>query len=374
MNHALLKALLLPALALGTLSLASDLEVFGLVRTRDQADHTLSKSYDFKVMRDGSVRRSWKLNDSRLSMDFDAGSNRLICIVVDYDKPVKSSAAARDAMELTGATIKKWQKLSSRKAKQFGLKNVRACKLRNGSYVFREGASGGRCRRLVIYTARPNRDRFELEEFTGLRRTALGTAGGSADLSFLVSDEEARRARPADPRLAVRREPTPSPGSGDAAAASPAGAEEVDLASTEEEGWLADEDVEEADGDAAAGGGDWLARMDEWATPLYEPLRLASLSPALRVAVVYGTPLVVLVLLMMLVARIRRTRLKRRLERMGQQLRDQNTAKPRETAAPSANGDARPSAPTSETAPKADATAASKEPKSDDSPQQGSSK
>lgn len=302
------------ALALGAFAFGGELETFGLVSTRTQADHTLSKSYETKVMRDGSVRRSWHLKNRDVVMDFNAGSDRLICLVVDYKRPVAFDLASRDAMELTGATIRKWQKLAARKARQFGLKNAAACKLRNGSYIFLERVSGNRCTRLVIYAQKPAHNRFELEEFTGLRKTAMGTAGGSVDLSYLVNDEADRQARPADPRLAVRERSKMSEGAQVAAGA--AATDQVDAFDGEDEDWIDAVGTEDQAADAA-----WYAQLDEWAAPVCKALHLDSLSPALRVAIVYASPLVILLLVLMLVGRIRRAASNRRIRQQGEELR-----------------------------------------------------
>lgn len=318
MNQVLFKALP-AALALGAFALGGELETFGLVSTRTQADNTLSKSYETKVMRDGSVRRSWHLKNRDVSLDFNAGSDRLICLVVDYKRPVSFELAARDAMELTGATIRKWQKLAARKARQFGLKNAAACKLRNGSYIFLERVSGNRCKRLVIYAQKPAHDRFELEEFTGLRKTAMGTAGGSVDLSYLVHDEADRQARPADPRLAVRERSKPA--SGAQAASGAAGTDQVDVFEGEDADW-----IDAVGTESRAPSAEWYAELDEWAAPVSEALHLGSLSPALRVAIVYASPLVLLLPVLMLVGRIRRAARDRRIRQQGEELRRRGAA------------------------------------------------
>ena len=69
--------------------------------TRTSADENLSKDYAYRVLSDLSVRRIWNLDDNRkLTIDFDPRKDSLICIVVDYRKPVSLEEADRDAADI----------------------------------------------------------------------------------------------------------------------------------------------------------------------------------------------------------------------------------------------------------------------------------
>ena len=86
--------------------------------TRTAADENLTKDYAYRVLSDLSVRRIWNLDDNRkLTIDFDPRKDSLICIVVDYRKPVTLEEADRDAADIGKFENASWRKFDKNKRK-----------------------------------------------------------------------------------------------------------------------------------------------------------------------------------------------------------------------------------------------------------------
>lgn len=165
--------------------------------TRTEADNTLDGDYTYKVLEDGSVRRTWKLADGKtLLLDFDTANDRLICASLLYDAPVPTEVATADAGILGRISDFKWGKLNDAKVEPFGFKHAYSCKLEGGGYIFREEAEKGKNVRVTLYASTPSKNRKKLEEASlGPRKTAMGSSSGASNVAGIIRDEAARHAR-----------------------------------------------------------------------------------------------------------------------------------------------------------------------------------
>lgn len=165
--------------------------------TRSEADKTLDGDYTYKVLEDGSVRRTWKLADGKtLLLDFDTANDRLICASLLYDAPVSTEIATTDAGILGRISDFKWGKLNDAKVEPFGFKHAYSCKLEGGGYIFREESEKGKNVRVTLYASTPSKNRKKLEEASlGPRKTAMGSSSGASNVAGIIRDEAARHAR-----------------------------------------------------------------------------------------------------------------------------------------------------------------------------------
>ena len=161
--------------------------------TRTAADENLTKDYAYRVLSDMSVRRIWNLDDNRkLTIDFDPRKDSLICIVVDYRKPVTLEEADKDAADIGKFEEASWRKFSSDKAAKYFMGRSRAMKFSQG-YMFQELNGANKCARLTFYTKQPKENRRHLSEgSTASGATALGNSGGGNAVKQLLDDEEKR--------------------------------------------------------------------------------------------------------------------------------------------------------------------------------------
>lgn len=161
--------------------------------TRTSADENLTKNYAYRVLSDLSVRRIWNLDSNRkLSIDFDAKKGNLICIIVDYRKPVTLEEADKDAADIGKFEEAKWKKFPTEKAAKYFMGRSRAMKFKQG-YMFQELTGANKCMRLTFYTDVPKENRRLISEGeVTSTKSAMGSSGGSSAVQTLLDDEEKR--------------------------------------------------------------------------------------------------------------------------------------------------------------------------------------
>lgn len=185
--------------------------------TRSSADENLTKDYAYRVLSDMSIRRIWNLDQNRkLSIDFDAKTGDLICIAVDYRKPVELEEADKDAADIGKFEEAKWRKFAADKAAKYFMTRARAMKFDEG-YMFQELSAANKCMRLTFYTKIPKENRRLITEGDANGgTTALGSSVSGTAVKGLLEDEEKRlyTANKTDkvaatPKVVKKAEPAP---------------------------------------------------------------------------------------------------------------------------------------------------------------------
>lgn len=175
---------------------ALELSDLRLPLTRTEAD-SFTKDYDYVVLSDHSIRRTWRVAGRKIAIDFDNKTDSAICITVTYVEPVPRKEGLADAKILAGDKVDKpkWNQVKSEAAAKFGMKHAEALKLNDGSYLFREVADDKKKRftRLSLYAKMPKEDRATLAvlDATG-GKTALGSSTVGTAVKELYEDEAAR--------------------------------------------------------------------------------------------------------------------------------------------------------------------------------------
>ena len=177
--------------------------------TREYADKNFSKDYEYVILDDNTLRRTWQADGYTLMLDFDIRSSKLICLYVDYSPAMEKKTAMLHAEQLSEGRDEgvKWIKTKEASARKVGMKDARLCRLTDGSFLFWESAgASGACERLSWFAEAPRKDRLTLKEadrYAG--RTAMGVSGSAGGVEALIRDEDHRRGRASTPR------PTPPP-------------------------------------------------------------------------------------------------------------------------------------------------------------------
>lgn len=187
-------------------SFALELSDLHLPMTRDEADTTLSKDYESTLLRDGSVRRTWKLDNRTVFVDFNSASNEGILIAVIYDKPVSLKVGQADAKALAAGKLEKKPKWSPPKDKEarikvrevYGLEGAMRTVLSDKTKLFYEtGKEKGTIVRVSLFLRSPSTNRWVLQEIPrDAERTALGNQMTPQHIKEMYADEERRRAIP----------------------------------------------------------------------------------------------------------------------------------------------------------------------------------
>ncbi len=186
---ALAACCLLPAAAL-------ELQDLRLPLTRTEADRALSRDYQFRVLEDMTVRRSWALPNRTVSVDFSPKEgDKALLIFVTYTRPVTPAECGEDAAKLLGMEPSRWQPVNEKRALRLGMEAAEGFKLAGDRYCFRELDEQGNVQRLVYYAGMPSRVvRWELaDDAREEGKTALGHRAVRGSSDFLWKDEERRR-------------------------------------------------------------------------------------------------------------------------------------------------------------------------------------
>ncbi len=177
--------------------------------TREYADKKFSKDYEYVILEDNTLRRTWQADGYTLILDFDIRSSKLICLYVDYSPAMEKKTAMLHAEQLCDGRDEgvKWIKTKEASARKVGMKDARLRRLTDGSFLFWESAgASGACERLSWFAEAPRKDRLTLKEadrYAG--RTAMGVSGSAGGVEALIRDEDYRRGRASTPR------PKPTP-------------------------------------------------------------------------------------------------------------------------------------------------------------------
>lgn len=190
------RTILTTILGLCSLVQAIELAELRLPMTRDEADN-LSKDYDYEVLSDLSVRRTWRVDGRRISIDFDSKNDQAVSIIVSYVEPIARKMGLEDAKILAGDKVDKpkWKTLKKEAAEKFGMENAEALQLSDGSYLFREVTADKKKRftRLSLFAQMPKENRFELTVLDASGgKTALGSATVGSGIKELYADEARR--------------------------------------------------------------------------------------------------------------------------------------------------------------------------------------
>ena len=191
---ALSRYALMFSLAVAPFAGAVQLSDLSTTMTRRDADANLTKDYAYRVLSDLTVRRIWNLDENRkLTVDFDPRTDGLVCIMVDYRKPVTSAEGTQDLLALAHADKAAWNKLTDKQAEKYGVRNAKAMKV-GEAYVFMECNSAGKCIRVSAFTSKPTASRVHLTDvsMTDIGKTALGSNNSGSAGRALLQDEERR--------------------------------------------------------------------------------------------------------------------------------------------------------------------------------------
>lgn len=208
------------ALALGSSAAALEVSELTPTMTRGYADKHFSKDYNYRILEDNTVRRTWTADGRSIIIDFDIRTEKTVSIFIVYEPAAGKREALADVKVLTegrrdGAN---WFKPKKDAAEKVGLKKSRLMRLADKSLLFWETSGKEECSRLCWFATAPTINRMTLgdaNEFSG--RTALGSSGMTGASKQLRADEE-RRMRiepvPVESAVAVAK-PAPRP-AGDA--------------------------------------------------------------------------------------------------------------------------------------------------------------
>lgn len=204
---------------------------------RPEADDLLSKDYNFRVLNDMSVRRTWESEDNRqLIMDFETKKDRLLSIMLNYRKPVPMEEATKDFLQLTQKEKIKWSKLPKNVAKTIGVhEDSRAMKIGKG-YAIMEITGANKCYSISVYPRVPKMNRRALTDVGAIAYGAKAIADNTSEkaVAGLFEDEEKRQLTPGKADLAK------SVAAAKAAAAKRRAAEEAEEKTVEDDVEVAD--------------------------------------------------------------------------------------------------------------------------------------
>ena len=178
--------------------------------TRREADEAFTKDYEFAVLVDGTVRRTWDLDGKKLSIDFDTNTDNAILITIDYIKPVPKQEGIDEAHQLARGLYSEDAKWEYPKNPEFmrdvlGMNNPRRKALVDKMMLFYEtNNSKTRVTRVSLFALKPTTNRWALAEASvGDRRTAMGNRIATANTDAIYKDEETRRATPSAASVAA---------------------------------------------------------------------------------------------------------------------------------------------------------------------------
>lgn len=196
-------------LALALSSGVEALEVSELTPTltRGYADKHFDKDYNYRILEDCSVRRTWQEEGKSIIIDFDIRTEKVVSIYIVYSPEADKKTALADVKVLTenrreGA---KWINAKKDALDGVGLKKSRLMRLTDKSLLFWESAAKEKCSRLCWFATAPKIDRMALgnmNDYSG--RTAMGnTRSGGTFRQFQVDEERRMRIEPVRVETAV---------------------------------------------------------------------------------------------------------------------------------------------------------------------------
>lgn len=200
---------------------ALELSDLHIPMTRSEADDTLSKDYNFTLLADGSIRRTWQLEGKKVIIDFSSATDEAILIAVVYDKPVAKKEGIKDAHTIAEGQYKKdatWDAPKNKEAREslienYGLTNAMRKKLEGKAMLFYEtNDKKTKITRVSAFTYMPRSNRWILPELKeGDDSTAMSTQWSPDQVRSMFEDEERRKATPTvSDRAAAAANSTPS--------------------------------------------------------------------------------------------------------------------------------------------------------------------
>lgn len=186
--------LIFPLLAVlgGVPAVGLEMEVLSPTMTRQEADDYLTKDYVYRVLEDGSVRRTWSPDaNSRLMLDFDPKKGNLLSMFMEYRKPIAEEDAMKTLQVMTGKDKISWAKMPEEKMAKIGVTGARAVKIGKGVAFFETTASG-KCRKITVYPQMPKESRLLLREIgvSDAGQSGFDNSKAVADCRTLMEEEE----------------------------------------------------------------------------------------------------------------------------------------------------------------------------------------
>lgn len=169
-----------------------ELEVLSPTMTRQEADDYLTKDYTYRVLEDGSVRRTWSPDEnSRLMLDFDPKKGSLLSMFMEYRKPIAEEEAMKTLQMMAGKPKISWAKMPEDKMGKIGVVGARAVKIGKG-FAFFETTASGKCRRITVYPQAPKESRLLLREIgvSDAGQSGFDNSKAVADCRKLMEEEE----------------------------------------------------------------------------------------------------------------------------------------------------------------------------------------
>lgn len=169
-----------------------ELEVLSPTMTRQDADDYLTKDYVYRVLEDGSVRRTWSPDEnSRLMLDFDPKKGSLLSMFMEYRKPIAEEEAMKTLQVMIGKDKISWAKMPEDKMGKIGVVGARAVKIGKG-FAFFETTASGKCRRITVYPHAPKESRLLLREIgvSDAGQSGFDNSKAVADCRKLMEEEE----------------------------------------------------------------------------------------------------------------------------------------------------------------------------------------
>lgn len=169
-----------------------ELEVLSPTMTRQEADDYLTKDYIYRVLEDGSVRRTWSPDaNSRLMLDFDPTKGSLLSMFMEYRKPIAEEEAMKTLQVMTGKDKISWARMPEEKMEKIGVPGARAVKIGKG-FAFFETTASGKCRRITVYPHAPKESRLLLREIavSDAGQSGFDSSKSVADCRKLMAEEE----------------------------------------------------------------------------------------------------------------------------------------------------------------------------------------
>lgn len=177
-------------LALATFSHAQNLNIG---TSRDEADKALPKTYNWKVLDDATVRRTWAQGDRVITADFDDQQGGCIFLSISYPKGIAKSAGQQTLSKLTNGEKLDWKKANSKTKPILGMKDAMHARTALGNLVAVE-TSSNKVTRISLYRGTPTSNRFDIPDYKPQRNSGLGVSASAGVGAYLVQDETRRKA------------------------------------------------------------------------------------------------------------------------------------------------------------------------------------
>ncbi len=161
--------------------------------SRDEADEALPKTYNWKVLDDATVRRTWAQGDRVITADFDDQQGGCIFLSISYPRGVAKSAGQQTLSKLTNGEKLEWKKANSKTKPILGMKDAMHARTALGNLVAVE-TKNNKVTRISLYRGTPTTNRFDIPDYKPQRNSGLGVSASAGVGAYLVQDETRRQA------------------------------------------------------------------------------------------------------------------------------------------------------------------------------------